>query len=239
MQFDSTTLFPKEDWGPADVRGRGHIRHDSLTSLDLSKVARPLSHTQTKNETSRLNLTTKLLEAEEKRLEWIAKRQQRQQQEQRERRLQYEEAEYQHRFKAKLKAAEQEKQIKERQEIKALKEQKYIELREVKQQQALQAKKRLQDDLSRSFKQVKQNHKYRQEVRQTREAEKIEKRAYFTESLLTEKENKAAWKSQMKSDLRGTANLNIEADLVLALTKNQVALSRLMTMRSGTPLEGI
>lgn len=242
LQFDSSVSFRKASkltFSPdTKLSGRGHNRNDTLTSIDLSKVSRPMSYADTRNETDRLNLNTKLIEAEEKRLQWNIKRLEKQQQLEQERKHETEAADYRHKFLTKLREAEHERRLKDREEARKFNEQRHFDRREARQKQAEDCKTRQQDDLDRSLNQVEQNLKYRKEIKQHREAERQEQRATFFENVLTQKEIKAAHDAVLKNDLMSNATLKAENELVLALRKNQEAISRLMTMRTVTSREG-
>eukprot|EP00359_Climacostomum_virens_P011425 CAMPEP_0204918496 /NCGR_PEP_ID=MMETSP1397-20131031/16193_1 /ASSEMBLY_ACC=CAM_ASM_000891 /TAXON_ID=49980 /ORGANISM="Climacostomum Climacostomum virens, Strain Stock W-24" /LENGTH=303 /DNA_ID=CAMNT_0052091807 /DNA_START=180 /DNA_END=1091 /DNA_ORIENTATION=- len=242
LQFESSVSFRKASrltFSPdAKISGRGHNRNDTLTSIDLSKVSKPMSYAETKNETERLNLNTKLIEAEEKRLLWNSKRFERQQLLELERKQEMEDAEYRHKFLVRLKQAEYEKKLKEREEAKKFNEEKHSERKETKQKAQVDAKAQMLDDLNRSQQRVKQNLKYRQEIKKKLEEERNEQRQLFIEKVQTQKDQKAAEEAILRHDIMCEATLKAETDLVLALRKNQEAISRLMTYRSVTSREG-
>jgi hypothetical protein len=241
LQFDSSISFRKASkltFSPeAQISGKGHCRNDTFTSNDLSKVSKQLTYAESKSETEHLNLNTKLIEAEERRLLWSVKRFERQQQVEQERKQQIEEAEDKHRFMMKLKEGEQEKKLKEREEAIQFKAQKHFELKEVKQYRANEHKSRLQDDLARSLQTIDQNSKYRQDLKKAREAERRDQRALFIEKVKTQKERKAEEEAVQRQDMLAETAVKAEDDLVIALRRNQEAISRLMTMRSVTSRE--
>jgi hypothetical protein len=235
LQFDSSISFRKASkltFSP-DVK----IKNDKSTNNDLCKVSRQLTYAESKSETEHLNLNTKLIEAEERRLLWSVRRFERQLQMEQERKQQLEEAEDKHKFLRKLREGEQERKLKEREEAVKFKAQNHFELKEVKQHRASEHKSRLQDDLARASQLVDQNFKYREDLKKAREAERRDQRALFIEKVQTQKERKAEEDALQRQDLAAETTVKAEDELVIALRRNQEAISRLMTMRSVTSRE--